>query len=98
MKTGIQTNRKYKIISSVLAIIIVGAAYGYYIYLSHYQEGVIPPLAKSTDFISKTFDAQDGIVFHQPTGTHIEISGAAPITSSQQLNILSPWVFVEQNI
>ena len=73
MKTGIQTNRKYKIISSVLAIIIVGAAYGYYIYLSHYQEGVIPPLAKSTDFISKTFDAQDGIVFHQPTGTHIEI-------------------------
>ena len=74
MKTSMQKQTKKRIVfSSLLVVVLSTVAVSYYNYLSRYDEGIIPPLQKSTPFISQSFDAENGIVFHQPTGTHIVI-------------------------
>ena len=45
----------------------------YYLKLTTYPEGIVRPLEEQITFNTKTFDADSGIVFHQPTGTHIVI-------------------------
>ena len=78
MKTLIQTQSNKRIAYSALLMLILSvSAITYYRYLSIYEEGILPPLEKSTPFIYKSFDAEKGAVFHQPTGTHIVIPANA---------------------
>lgn len=62
--------------SAILATLCL-LGYMYYLSLSRYQLGIIPPLEKSTPFISATFKAEKGTVFHQSTGTNIIIPANA---------------------
>ena len=77
MKTKIQSQTKKRIVLTSLVVSISLLTFSYYIYLSQYQEGILPPLSKSTSIVYKSFDASKGVVFHQPTGTHIVIPGDA---------------------
>jgi hypothetical protein len=78
MKTIIQTQTNKRIVySTLLAISLSVLAISYYRYLSRYQDGILPPLEKGTPFIYKSFKAEKGVVFHQPTGTHIVIPANA---------------------
>ena len=78
MKTLIQTQTNKRIAYSALLMLLLSvSAISYYRYLSRYQEGILSPLEKGTPFIYKSFDAEKGVVFHQPTGTHIVIPANA---------------------
>ncbi len=78
MNTVIQTQTNKRIAYSALLMLLLSvSAISYYRYLSRYEEGILPPLEKGTPFISKSFDAEKGVVFHQPTGTHIVIPSNA---------------------
>lgn len=77
------------IISTALATL----AYIIYLKLSHYDEGVFPPLGKSLPFEKQKFDAAKGTIFHQSTGTHIVIPANAlldkdgnPVRGEVELN------------
>ena len=74
MNTVIQTQTNKRIAYSALLMLLLSvSAISYYRYLSRYQEGILPPLEKGMPFIYKSFDAEKGVVFHQPTGSHIVI-------------------------
>jgi len=78
MKTIIQTQTNKRIAYSALLMLLLSvSAISYYRYLSRYQDGILPPLEKGTPFIYKSFKAEKGVVFHQPTGTHIVIPANA---------------------
>lgn len=79
--------KKEKMKKTLQFSLIVSSAVGtllYVIYLklSHYEEGVIPPLGKSLAFQKQEFDASKGTVFHQPTGTHIVIPANALVNKN----------------
>jgi len=48
---------------------------GIYMYLTHYTPGIIQPLGEQIPFKTVQFDAEEGIEFHQNTGTHILVPG-----------------------
>ena len=78
MKTFVQTQSTKRIISAaILSVSITVLALSYYRYLSRYREGILPPLEKSSPYIYKSFQAEKGVIFHQPTGTHIVIPANA---------------------
>ncbi len=76
MKTTI---KKKIIISASLLMMLVGsvAGYMYYLYLSTYPVGIDQPFAGTIPFESQVFNADSGLIFHRPTGTHIEIPANA---------------------
>ena len=78
METLIQQkgNKRMRYSIAFLTLITISGI-SYYYYLSRYIDGIIPPFGKSTPFICETFEAEKGIEFHQPTGTHIVIPANA---------------------
>ena len=78
METLIQQKGNKRMLYSIaLLTLLTISGISYYYYLSRYEDGIIPPLGKSTPFVYKTFDAEKGVEFHQPTGTHIVIPANA---------------------
>lgn len=67
--------KKYTTLFTLTLLLAGGAlaAYNYYLSLSKYQEGIQQPFSKTTEFVSMEYTVDSGLVFHQPTGTHIEI-------------------------
>ena len=67
---------KKHILLGTLTLLLSGgalAAYNYYLFLSTYADGIQQPFDKTTEFIAMDFQADSGLVFHQPTGTRIAI-------------------------
>ena len=55
--------------------IVILSSVGIYFYLTHYKSGIIQPLGERIGFKTMQFNAEDGVEFHQSTGTHISIPG-----------------------
>ena len=81
---SIKFNRRKKIAKFaaliILPILVLG--YLYYLELSRYDKGIIPPLKTQIPFVSETFNADSGFVFHRSSGTHIEIPAGALVTEN----------------
>lgn len=72
MKKSVKKN----ILIMALSMLVAGsalAAYNYYLSLSEYEVGIQQPFSKTTEFVAVEYNADSGLVFHQPSGTHIEI-------------------------
>ncbi len=75
----IKRTKKVFLFTSIILSSLSILGYIVYLKLSHYDEGIIPPLDKSLAFQKQEFDASKGTVFHQTTGTHIVIPANALI-------------------
>ena len=72
--------RKQKGIAVIflLASVTVGIGiYNYIEYLKQYEVGIQEPIENGLPFQVVNFNTNDGLIFHQPNGTHIEIPANA---------------------
>ena len=72
--------RKQKGIAVIflLASVTVGIGiYNYIQYLKQYEVGIQEPIENGLPFQVVHFNTNDGLIFHQPNGTHIEIPAHA---------------------
>ena len=60
---------------SVVGLSVVG--YNYIQFLMQYEVGIHEPVQEGLAFETVEFDPSDGLIFHRPNGTHIEIPAEA---------------------
>jgi hypothetical protein len=72
MKTLNRTKMRWGIVAFISASVLTGGIL-YYNYLTTYDKGILPPLGKKIPFVRRSFNAEDGLTLHMPTGTHIVI-------------------------
>jgi hypothetical protein len=65
--------KKRLIITSITVGFFFLVSIGIYRYLTYYTPGIIQPLGEQIAFTTVQFNAEEGIEFHQHTGTHILI-------------------------
>lgn len=82
----VKKHRIRKRILLTVAPLIFVAVLGvlYYLKLIAYPDGIDRPLGEQIVFQTETFDADSGIVFHQPTGTHIVIPAGVLVDKNGQ--------------
>ena len=74
--------RKQKGLSVISFFTLVGLSIGIYNYiqfLREYDLGIQEPIQKGLAFEVVEFDASEGLIFHRPNGTHVEIPAEAII-------------------
>lgn len=61
------------VISLLVSLAVGIGVYNYIQYLKEYQVGIQEPIDDGLPFEVVNFNAEDGLIFHQPNGTHVEI-------------------------
>jgi hypothetical protein len=67
-----KTKKRFLVSGSVIAIF---GSIGIYVFLTHYWGGIIHPLGERIPYSTVKFDAEEGVEFHQPSGSHITVPG-----------------------
>ena len=75
---------------SVLGLSVV--VYNYIQFLMQYEVGIHAPIEEGLAFEVVEFDASEGLIFHRPNGTHIEIPAQA-IVDKNGNDVLGPVEF-----
>ena len=71
---SITRKQKGIVVISLLVTLAAGIGiYNYIQYLKQYEVGIQEPIEDGLPFEVVNFNADEGLIFHQPNGTHIEI-------------------------
>ena len=87
--------RKQKGIVVISLLSVLGlsvAVYNYIQFLMQYEVGIHEPIEEGLAFEVVEFDASEGLIFHRPNGTHIEIPAQA-IVDKNGNDVLGPVEF-----